>query len=45
VLSKRESRSRPHIGIVTVHTTGYNQDGLSVIEFRRTTPDLSSAPA
>jgi itaconyl-CoA hydratase len=45
------------MGIVTVHTPGYNQDGLTVIEFRRTvmvyrrghaprtTPDLSGAPA
>jgi itaconyl-CoA hydratase len=31
VLSKRESRSRPHMGIVTVRTTGYNQDGVTVI--------------
>jgi itaconyl-CoA hydratase len=36
VLSKRESRSRPHMGIVTVRTTGYNQDGVVVIEFQRT---------
>lgn len=36
VLSKRESRSRPNVGIVTVKTTGYNQEGVTVIEFERT---------
>lgn len=36
VLEKRESKSRPHVGIVTVRTTGYNQDGKVVITFRRT---------
>ena len=36
VLEKRESKSRPNIGIVTVKTTGYNQEGKSVITFRRT---------
>ena len=36
VLSKRESRSRPNVGIVTVKTAGFNQDGTVVIEFRRT---------
>ena len=36
VLEKRESRSRPDVGIVTVKTTGYNQDGKVVITFRRT---------
>lgn len=35
VLDKRESKSRPNIGIVTVKTTGYNQDGKTVITFRR----------
>ena len=31
------SRSRgPNVGIVTVKTTGYNQDGRSVITFKRT---------
>ena len=35
VLDKRESKSRPNIGIVTVKTTGYNQDGKAVITFRR----------
>ena len=36
VLSKRESKSRPHAGIVSVKTTGYNQDGTVVITFTRT---------
>ena len=36
VLAKRESKSRPNIGIVTVKTTGYNQDGTVVISFNRT---------
>ena len=35
VLEKRESRSRPNAGIVTVLTTGYNQDGKIVITFKR----------
>lgn len=36
VLEKRESNSRPHQGIVTVRTSGYNQDGQVVITFKRT---------
>lgn len=36
VLSKRESKSRPKVGIVTVRTTGVNQHGTIVIEFKRT---------
>lgn len=36
VLEKRESRSRPTVGIVTVHTTGFNQRGEVVISFKRT---------
>jgi itaconyl-CoA hydratase len=36
VLEKRESRSRPGVGIVVVRTTGYNQEGTSVIQFKRT---------
>ncbi len=36
VLEKRESSSRPHVGIVVVKTTGYNQDGTTVITFKRT---------
>lgn len=36
VLEARESRSRPNVGIVTVRTTGYNQEGTTVITFKRT---------
>jgi acyl dehydratase len=36
VLEARESKSRPNVGIVTVKTTGSNQDGTVVIEFKRT---------
>jgi len=36
VVAKRESRSRPEVGIVTVRTTGTNQDGMPVITFIRT---------
>ena len=36
VLEKRESGSRPKVGIVTVKTTGFNQDGAIVISFKRT---------
>lgn len=36
VISKRESKSRPNVGIVEVKTTGYNQNGVIVISFRRT---------
>ena len=36
VLEKRESKSRPNVGIVKVKTTGFNQDGITVIEFLRT---------
>src|ERR1041384_318330 len=35
VLETRESQSRPNVGIVTVKTTGFNQDGTIVIEFLR----------
>ena len=35
VLETRESRSRPHMGIVRLRTTGFNQDGSVVIEFVR----------
>src|SRR5690242_13341330 len=55
VLEKRESRSRPNVGIVSVRTTGFNQDGREVITFKRsmmvyrrdqgpTTPKLPSQP-
>ena len=36
VLETRESRSRPDVGIVQVKTTGYNQNGAVVMEFKRT---------
>lgn len=36
VLEKRESKSRPNLGIVTVRTTGHNQDGVVVVTFKRT---------
>jgi acyl dehydratase len=36
VLEKRESKSRPNVGIVGVKTTGLNQNGAVVIEFKRT---------
>jgi itaconyl-CoA hydratase len=36
VLETRESKSRPHVGIVRVKTTGLNQHGAVVIEFQRT---------
>lgn len=35
VLEKRDSQSRPSVGIVKVKTTGYNQHGTVVIEFKR----------
>src|ERR1700694_123923 len=35
VLSRRESKSRPTMGVVGVKTTGFKQDGTVVIEFRR----------
>ena len=36
VLEKRESKSRPNVGIVKVKTTGFTQEGTVVIEFFRT---------
>jgi len=36
VLDKRESKSRPTQGIVSVETRGFKQDGTRVIGFRRT---------
>lgn len=36
VMEKRESASRPGAGIVTVKTTGFNQDGKVVCTFVRT---------
>ncbi len=36
VLELRDSKSRPKVGVVTVRTTGFNQDGVILIEFNRT---------
>ncbi|WP_421928596.1 MaoC family dehydratase [Neoaquamicrobium sediminum] len=36
VLDKRESKSRPNAGIVSVKTVGFNQDGKVVCDFERT---------
>lgn len=36
VTSTRESKSRPHQGIVGFHTRGFNQDGIVVITYDRT---------
>jgi itaconyl-CoA hydratase len=36
LLEKRESNSRPNVGIIKVKTYGYNQEGKVVIEFLRT---------
>jgi itaconyl-CoA hydratase len=36
VLGIRESGSRPNLGLVTVATEGFNQDGKIVITYRRT---------
>ncbi len=36
ILSKRESKSRPHMGLVEVKSTGFNQDGTVVMVYRRT---------
>ena len=36
VLETRESKSRTNVGIVRVMTTGYNQNGAVVMEFKRT---------
>ena len=35
VVDKRESKSKPDRGVVTVETIGYKQDGTVVCEFRR----------
>jgi len=35
VLERRESRSRADVGIIRVKTTGFNQDGTTVITFVR----------
>lgn len=36
VTATRPSRSRPHVGIVSVHTRGLNQDGKVCLSFDRT---------
>jgi itaconyl-CoA hydratase len=36
VLLMRESKSHPSMGIVTVKTTGLNQEGVPIMEFERT---------
>lgn len=36
VLAVRPSHSRDNVGVVTVQTCGYNQDGDTVITFKRT---------
>ena len=36
ILGCRESKSRPNMGLVEIKTTGFKQDGVVVIEFRRT---------
>ena len=36
VIATRESKSRPNVGIVSLRTTGFNQDGVPVITFKRT---------
>ncbi|GAA4856391.1 (R)-specific enoyl-CoA hydratase RipB/Ich [Actinomycetospora corticicola] len=36
VLGKRESKSRPHAGIVTIRTRTLNQDAVEVLSFKRT---------
>ncbi len=35
VLEVRPSKSRPTQGIVRVHTRGFNQDGVTILEFER----------
>src|SRR5271167_3124009 len=35
VLSRRESKSRPNMGIVEIKTSGFKPDGTIVMEFRR----------
>lgn len=36
ILEARESKSRPNVGIIKVKTVGFNQDGVIVIEYKRT---------
>ena len=35
VLEMRESQSRPNVGLVRIKTTGFNQHGQTVIEYKR----------
>jgi acyl dehydratase len=35
VLETRESKSRKNVGLVTVRTSGFNEDGTEVISFKR----------
>lgn len=35
VVARRESAKRPAEGIATWHTEGFNQDGVLVIDFKR----------
>ena len=44
ILRKRESKSRPTQGIVTVSTRGLNQDGVEVMSFERTMLVLPPRP-
>jgi acyl dehydratase len=45
VMEVRQSQSQPNKLIITWHTEGRNQDGTSVIEFRRTNMRLKEASA
>jgi len=36
ILRKRESKSRPSMGLVEIESTGFKQDGTVVLKFRRT---------
>jgi acyl dehydratase len=36
VLEKRESKSRPNLGVITVATEGFNQSAVVVCSFKRT---------
>jgi acyl dehydratase len=35
VISRRESKSRPNMGLLKIKTTGFKQDGTIVMEFER----------
>ena len=36
IIEKRESKSRPNVGIVRIKSTGKKPDGTIVVEFERT---------